>query len=678
MIHAVFLAKRFWGPLLAVFCFLGGVIPCGAGERTTLRREFTSFADFDACYRDHAIDVRSEKGFVRLVDEDYVIHAEGNKLFGTTAESGSGRKLRFSPALMGKKVFVLDDSRAGGAEVYIFGGGGEARFNGHPVAFTEFSHHGGWSRAALAPEWLKEGPNELVMQKGFRAVRDREADPPRFSFLSRDGGKTWKAAEGGEFIVNLRLRRHPSRGVLTSPVIDLANPDNKDRVCPRVKIEKISITQDSRRPDGTEVKLEARSGTAPVTGPDWTGWRAAEKIEPARYVQWRAVLATGDPMTTPVLSGVEVNAEAEIVVSPESRGRVVLAATNPEIVRSSHPYGLQRPSAKLKTLREKYRLDQVIAPGETELEKLLLLRDWARRRWSRNNGFGGKWDALEILSAPEGEKGMCVHFATVFWQGALSLGFCARPVILNHHFVAEVWSDEFGKWVVMDVEGIYPPVGFDAYGTAHYLDEQTGEPLGVLEVHRAYHRAVEHAKDFVGGVVQVHCYDTGAGGLTPHPKRRKPEELRPYERFALPPRNNHLDRLEPWEEYHGQDHYHSNGYLWWRSRREQGRDPQYSWKSDREGDFLWSVNQVHVTLTASEQDGELEVTAETFTPNFESFLYRVNGGEWVRSDGKGPDPDSRWIKFAWPLIAGKNVLEIKTANAFGKQGKRSRVEVVTD
>lgn len=643
-------------------------VPSVAGERLTIEKSFATFADFDECFRDPRIDVSSAKGFVRLVREDYVIHTAGNYLVGTTPERGSGTKLRFGTELMGKKVWRLAAVEAEGAEVFVFGGTGKASFNGHPIEFGGFVHHAGWTRAKIDAAMLRRGENALIFHAGFRLAQDREAGPPKSSFLSRDGGKSWQLAEGGEFLVHLRLQRYPDSGTVTSPVIDLANSEGKPVICPLLSFDRLSLDCNTFAPKGTSVKLEARSGKTPWPEAGWTEWKSAKAVESNRYVQWRATLRTRDRAQSPVLSRVTVRAEASVVADPTKQGLAVRRFRNQKIVRSSFPYGFQRPSEKLKKLRAQYKLDEVVAPGKTDFEKQVLLRNWVRRQWPYNDGFGGTWDALEILSAPPGKRGMCVHFATAFAQCALALGYNARQLVIHHHFVADVWCDQYQQWILMDVEGVYPPGGFKQYGTAHYVDARTKRPLNCLQVHRAYHRALDEGKETIADVIQMYYFDTENEQYVPHEMIRPPKVLSPYERFAYPPRNDFLDQLHPWEEYHGQDHYHSNGYLWWRSASPRGADPQYSWKSDRVGDFYWTINQAQLTLTATEQADVIAVTADTVTPNLKAFLYRVDRGDWQSCRGDGDDLDSRRATFTWKLKKGSNAISVKSVNVFGREG----------
>jgi len=69
------------------------------------------------------------------------------------------------------------------------------------------------------------------------------------------------------------------------------------------------------------------------------------------------------------------------------------------------------------------------------------------------------------------------------------------------------------------------------------------------------------------------------------------------------------------------------------------------------------------------------MTAETMTPNFETFLYRAADGPWQPSPGRGDGLESQWTAFEWNLRAGPNRLEVKTVNRFGREGRASRVEV---
>src|SRR5262249_54830283 len=132
-----------------------------------------------------------------------------------------------------------------------------------------------------------------------------------------------------------------------------------------------------------------------------------------------------------------------------------------DLARTAAPgslhFGYQAPSPRLKALRERYKLDQVIAPGKTEMEQLILLRHWVRNQWhcaweGGADAWMPPWDALIILDSKDqpGCLTMCTHYAAVYTQCCLALGWNARHCILDHHCTAEVYVNQHRKWVMMD------------------------------------------------------------------------------------------------------------------------------------------------------------------------------------------------------------------------------------
>jgi hypothetical protein len=643
------------------------------GADLTLERSFVSAADFEPFYRDAAIDIESSPGAITLRREHYFPGPVGNKLAG-----GINGSTRLSGGKAALKRFRLPDGHAAGVELFAFpGGSGKAWLNCAPVEFGPFPHHGGWVRAEIGANVVKAGVNELVLGDGLAISQDRET-AARDSFFSEDGGKSWKPAEGGEFLIHIRARRYAPKGVITSPVIDLAAAGaTNGAIAPLFRIRSLDVQWRAIVPAGGAAVIEARTGPTPWPDGAWTAWSPAERALPGRYAQIRATLATASGDRAPSLARLTVTARGEAAATAEDQGLVLREFRNPPLVRASLPYAFQRPSDKLKRLRELYNLDAVVAAGQTDLDKALLLRNWVRSRWTCNDAGSARrtWDALEILGAPDNEHGMCVHFATAYYQCALALGFNARPVILTGHFVAEIWCKEPGKWVLMDVESVQPE-GFRKHGTAFYLHAATREPLGALELHQAVVRAMKAGESNVTDVLQIYAMDTDAGPFSTVEAVRGPDSgLGIFRSFCLPPRNNYLDQLEPWEEMHGENHYHSNAYLWWRTQSPFERDAQYSWKTDRAGDVNWTVHTPRLGLTASETPGLLTVTADTVTPNLHAYRFAPSGRDPVLVAGEGDDPDSRRAVYLWRLEPGANTLSVTTLNRFGREGRAATVSV---
>ena len=71
---------------------------------------------------------------------------------------------------------------------------------------------------------------------------------------------------------------------------------------------------------------------------------------------------------------------------------------------------------------------------------------------------------------------MCVIYSNTFIQCALAVGLQARGNVLDHHFVSEVWSNEYKKWVTFDIAA-----SVDSIRSSFHMKDDT--PLNALETH---------------------------------------------------------------------------------------------------------------------------------------------------------------------------------------------------
>lgn len=117
--------------------------------------------------------------------------------------------------------------------------------------------------------------------------------------------------------------------------------------------------------------------------------------------------------------------------------------------------------------------------------QVLALRTWVAKSWT-HDPFGrsySPWDPWTVLDwakrgwghGQEGKVAMCVHFAAVFAPLAAALGHLARCLAItpdfntgDGHFMAEVWDERLGKWILHDPN-------YDI----HYED---GQPLSAIEI----------------------------------------------------------------------------------------------------------------------------------------------------------------------------------------------------
>lgn len=621
-----------------------------------------AFEDFRDFCRDRHIDAQTRPS-VRLAPTLLLTHEMG--------VDGDWRE-ELTPTTWAKVEFDLPSAKVKGAEL-LFYVNADTTTRTHPMRLLVNGHRlihrqdpermltGGWDRCRIPARYLKEGKNEFIFSHSGVLHVDPfpgglEKNPISHSSRTFDGGQTWhQAAHGphanlaGEYLVRLRLKGYPPAGCLTSPVIDLADPEGKGCLAPLMKIASVALIPRCRLPRGTRIEFEMRSGTTPAFDPrTWSPWRQTTCLEqPGRFAQWRAHLFTETADRTPVLQAVSLKVEADIDRA-SLKGMELLELDQPKLVRSSYNFAYLGPSPRQERLLQQYRLKQVIAAGKTELEQLALLRDWVHSQWlgwqSDKYPYCPPWDPLEILEVTKGNWGfgMCTHYGATFAGCAAALGFVSRVLVIDHHCLAEVWSEDLQKWILEDPG---PAREFDA------TYEVDGVPVNALEIHQLLARG-EQGKIMANKLPQGQVEPMSA-------------YVQSFVRFGIPLRNTHLVAAEPAELRHGYSQYHWDGYLWW-SDDSDPRYPEYSLQSSRPGDFYWSVNQTRLYLQATGESGVLRVDLEHTTPNFSHFLVQFDGGEWQ---------ERRELPMTWKLHLGENELAVRSVNLFGRMGRIARARV---
>jgi hypothetical protein len=377
-----------------------------------------------------------------------------------------------------------------------------------------------------------------------------------------------------------------------------------------------------------------------------------------RFFQWRAALSTTNPLVTPVLHDVSVHVLLDVADSPPIPTVTVFQSA--VLVRPSHSFAYQlAEEPRLDLLRERWRLNHVVEGAKSEYEKILRLKRWTRQQWE--NGwdrgtlqFVPPWDAMVVLELASRKLslGMCTHYASTFVQCCNAVGLVARVVIISCHCVAEVWSNEFGKWILMD-----PGCDFDDGRKGTRSFERNGVPMSALDLHLA------HVHQDYEGVVELNDPEKFGGSLE--------ENVALYRQFCVTRRNNFLTSLYPEEPEHGAVSYTYDGHVWYAS--ESMPLPQFSVTSRREGDFHWTLHETALYLQTGPEPNTLTVLLDTVTPNFATYLVQFNDGDW--EDGRATPPGRPSATFVWPLQPGPNTLRAKTRNRFGVEGRESVVTV---
>ena len=313
---------------------------------------------------------------------------------------------------------------------------------------------------------------------------------------------------------------------------------------------------------------------------------------------------------------------------------------------------------KLKELRDRYKLDEVVASGKDELEKQVLLLDWTHHQFKKFGRPSNKaTGALEILKAiSEGHTFFCSQYGQVFVSAAASLGWVDRELALrrhrgsakdgsSEHTTTEIWSNQHRKWVMMDP-------------TANMHIEKNGTPLNAYEIRQEW---FEHeGKDlvFVVGKEQRKYRKSdlpiflgrfvGFGDLTV-----PADELDKYGFIGYIPNTTLMDEREDYGKMFIVKDKLCEGTRW--HERTNPAQPAT--------DPYFPIDQAALSLLA--EGDQLKVALRTMTPNFKTYLVRRDGRDW----------EANGDNLLWKAHVGLNCLEAKTVNKFGVEGPVSTVEL---
>ena len=125
----------------------------------------------------------------------------------------------------------------------------------------------------------------------------------------------------------------------------------------------------------------------------------------------------------------------------------------------------------LQTLREQYKLDEVVLGAANDTEKALRMVNWVHKQWKHNGANEpSSPDALTILSeAKDGKQFRCVEYGIVTTAALNAIGLPARTMGLKMkdvetvesgagHVLLEVFLPDMHKWVMLDAQFDVMPV----------------------------------------------------------------------------------------------------------------------------------------------------------------------------------------------------------------------------
>ena len=312
---------------------------------------------------------------------------------------------------------------------------------------------------------------------------------------------------------------------------------------------------------------------------------------------------------------------------------------------------------KLRELREKYKLDEVVGPGKDEFDRQVHLLDWTHRQFKKfGRPSANPRGALEILrNVEEGHTFFCAQYGATLVSAAASLGWVDRALALRRHrdypgagspehTSTEIWSNQYRKWIMVDP-------------TANMYVEKDGVPLNAYEIRTEWFE--RDGKDLVFSIGKERKKHrkadlpiflgrfAGFGDLTV-----PANEMEKYGFTAYIPNTNLMDA--------GPDY----GKMFIvKDARCEAKWHERTNPANPAVDPYFPIGQAALTLSA---DGDkIRVAVRTMTPNLREVQAAVDGAGWKPVDAV----------FSWPLRPGLNRLQVRTVNKFGVEGPASTVEV---
>lgn len=318
---------------------------------------------------------------------------------------------------------------------------------------------------------------------------------------------------------------------------------------------------------------------------------------------------------------------------------------------------------RLRRLRETYGLQKVTSGETDEFRKMLKLRHWVHSRWPIDNSQNFSGDAFAILEKAKSGAGFnCSHSMAVQYAVFIAMGFVARNLGVDrnhedfgrsiHHGVNEVWSNQFARWILLDAK-------YDI----HF--EKDGVPLSALDLHEAV-RA-----DGGKGVKKVAGLDRRE---VPDSKEEPEASVRGYWwlSYHLRPTSfthPHWSGGDPLGIY---DNAAFRETTWYRGGA-TGLVKHWAYAAKA---FVPTRSRTALEWTPGVPDlrarqiapGKLQVDLASATPNFKSYVVRIDRGPWRAIEG---------TSVPWELRKGPNTLEVHTRNLFDVDGPVVTATVVS-
>ena len=311
---------------------------------------------------------------------------------------------------------------------------------------------------------------------------------------------------------------------------------------------------------------------------------------------------------------------------------------------SEIPFVYESPDAPhVKALRERYQLREMIQPAKDEYDAMLRLGAWVGTRWDHGtdivpDGNATSDPAAVIQSGERGAKFWCEIAAKTLVLCAISLGWVARLTTTSRdgytweHAVAELWSNQFRKWFVIDPD-------------FNVVYEADGTPLSAFEL---CHRGVELAQ----------ASRLSSRLIAPTKLSLPFTDLLAFYAYV------HIEMRTDWQTRRLRRGSPAGGDLqtWWTAQTDFRPLLTTRIRQDDRLRFDWPVNTVMVSACRLEKRQEctaLHLALIGYCPYFKTFQARLNDGDWLESTSG---------LFRFDLTPGQHALAARVVTSSGEFG----------
>jgi hypothetical protein len=333
-------------------------------------------------------------------------------------------------------------------------------------------------------------------------------------------------------------------------------------------------------------------------------------------------------------------------IARQTSGMVLVDADTAQQARKRIPFVYESAGAEyLRAFRSKYRLDDIIAGASDEYGAMLRLGNWMGTRWDHGlDQVPGCNVAAVVESGEHGAKYWCEIAAHTTVQAATSLSWPARLITASRdgysweHAVAELWSNQFDKWFVLDTD-------------FNVVFERRGIPLSALELSE-YGEEWEKNRELA------------VRAIAPAKASLPLIDLVPFFKYIhVDLRNDWCSRLLRPGSPAGGDRN-----TWWTARSTLPRILTAKIRVNDPSSFDWKINSVGIyAASAVRMNAEalvVKIRLGVYSPVFEEFQVKVDGGPWQRVTG---------YEHELSVMPGEHIIRARIQTRSGFPGSESQV-----